>query len=194
LAGGVPAAHPGAAVVAEPKCSMTLFADVARRGGRAVLCKAGHSIVRARMQAERALLGGEMSGHLFFADRWHGFDDAIYAAARLAELLSTGDGALSERLADLPRTFATPEIRVACAEETKFEVVRRAREWFAARYPTVTVDGVRVEWPDGWGLVRASNTQPLLVLRFEATTPGRLAEIQALVTSKVEALLGDAGD
>jgi phosphomannomutase/phosphoglucomutase len=150
--------------------------------------KAGHSLIKAKMKEEGALLAGEMSGHIFFAHRWLGFDDGIYSSARLVELLSRAQGPLSGLLADVPRTFSTPELRMDCPEELKFEVVRRAQEFFAARYPAVTVDGVRVVFPDGWGLVRASNTQPLLVLRFEARTPERLAEIRALVEGKVAAI------
>jgi phosphomannomutase/phosphoglucomutase len=179
---------PGATIVAEVKCSMTLYDDIAARGGRSIMWKAGHSLIKAKMKEEGALLAGEMSGHIFFAHRWLGFDDGIYSSARLVELLSRAQGPLSGLLADVPRTFSTPELRMDCPEELKFEVVRRAQEFFAARYPAVTVDGVRVVFPDGWGLVRASNTQPLLVLRFEARTPERLAEIRALVEGKVAAI------
>ncbi|HET9599543.1 MAG TPA: phosphomannomutase/phosphoglucomutase [Anaeromyxobacteraceae bacterium] len=186
--------HPGAAVVAEAKCSMNLFQDVARRGGRAIMWKAGHSIIRAKMRAEGALLAGEMSGHLFFADRWHGFDDALYASARLVELLSRTGAPLSALLADLPHTFSTPELHLACPEDRKFEVVRRAQAWFSARHETVTVDGVRIVWPDGWGLVRASNTQPLLVLRFEATTDARLREIERYVRDRIGEIAAEVGD
>jgi len=185
--------HPGAAVVAEAKCSMNLFHDVARRGGRPIMWKAGHSIIRAKMRAEGALLAGEMSGHLFFADRWYGFDDALYASARLVELLSRTATPLSALLADLPRTFSTPELHLSCPEDRKFEVVRRAQAWFAARHEVVTVDGVRVVYPDGWGLVRASNTQPLLVLRFEATTEARLREIERYVTDRIGEIAAEVG-
>jgi phosphomannomutase/phosphoglucomutase len=184
---------PGAAIVAEVKCSMTLYDDIARRGGRAIMWKAGHSLIKAKMKEEGALLAGEMSGHIFFGHRWFGFDDGIYASARFLELLSRTDRPVSALLADVPRTHATPELRVDCPEERKFEVVRRAQEWFRARYRSVTVDGVRVIFPDGWGLVRASNTQPLLVLRFEATTPDRLAEIERLVRGKVDEILREVG-
>jgi len=180
--------NPGAAIVAEVKCSMTLFDDIARRGGRPVMWKAGHSLIKAKMKEVGGLLGGEMSGHIFFTHRWFGFDDGIYASARLLELLSRTSAPLSSLLADVPETFATPELHLACPEEAKFEVVKRAQAFFAARYEAVTVDGVRVTFPDGWGLVRASNTQPLLVLRFEATSAPRLAEIRQLVTEKVEQL------
>ncbi len=184
---------PGAAIVGEVKCSMTLYQDIARRGGRPIMWKAGHSLIKAKMKEEGALLAGEMSGHIFFGHRWFGFDDGIYSSARLLELLSRETGPLSSLLADVPKTFSTPEIRFDCPEEKKFELVRRAQEWFSARHPAVTVDGVRVVFPDGWGLVRASNTQPLLVLRFEATTAERLREIERLVTDKVEALKRELG-
>ena len=184
---------PGAAIVGEVKCSMTLYDDIAARGGRAIMWKAGHSLIKAKMKEEGALLAGEMSGHIFFGHRWFGFDDGIYSSARLLELLSHAEGPLSGLLADVPRTFSTPEIRVDCPEDQKFEVVRRAQEFFASRYPAVTVDGVRVVFPDGWGLVRASNTQPLLVLRFEARTPERLAEIRALVEERVAAIQAELG-
>ncbi|HET7753473.1 MAG TPA: phosphomannomutase/phosphoglucomutase [Anaeromyxobacteraceae bacterium] len=184
---------PGAAVIAEVKCSQTLYDDIARHGGRAVMWKAGHSIIKAKMKQEGALLAGEMSGHVFFAHRWFGFDDGIYASARLLELLSHAEAPLSALLADVPKTFSSAEIRVDCPEEKKFEVVRRAQEWFSARHESITVDGVRVLFDGGWGLVRASNTQPLLVLRFEADTPERLAELERLVTDKVEELKLQAG-
>jgi phosphomannomutase/phosphoglucomutase len=184
---------PGATIVAEVKCSMTLYDDVARRGGRAIMWKAGHSLIKAKMKEEGALLAGEMSGHIFFGHRWFGFDDGIYSSARFLELLTRTDRPVSALLADVPRTYATPELRVDCPEDQKFEVVRRAQEYFRSRYQAVTVDGVRVVFPDGWGLVRASNTQPLLVLRFEATTQARLAEIESLVRGKVEEILREVG-
>jgi phosphomannomutase / phosphoglucomutase len=184
---------PGATIGAEAKCSSTLFDDIAAKGGRPLMWKAGHSIIKARMKEEHAELAGEMSGHIFFKHRWFGFDDGIYASARLLELLSQTDRPLSTLLADVPKTFSTPELRFDCPEELKFELVRRAQAWFSARYPTVTVDGVRVIFPDGWGVVRASNTQPLLVLRFEARTQARLDEIEALVRGKVEELKRELG-
>jgi phosphomannomutase/phosphoglucomutase len=187
------AEQPGAAIVGEVKCSFTLYDDIAKRGGRPIMWKAGHSLIKAKMKEEHALLAGEMSGHIFFAHRWFGFDDGIYSSARLLELLSRTDAPLSALLADVPRTESTPELRVDCPEDKKFEVVRRAQEFFASRYQAVTVDGVRVVFPDGWGLVRASNTQPLLVLRFEATTKGRLDEIQHLVRGKVDEILRAVG-
>jgi phosphomannomutase/phosphoglucomutase len=187
------AEQPGAAIVGEVKCSFTLYDDIAKRGGRPIMWKAGHSLIKAKMKEEKALLAGEMSGHIFFGHRWFGFDDGIYSSARLLELLSRTDARMSTLLADVPRTESTPELRVDCPEEKKFEVVRRAQEFFASRYQAVTVDGVRVVFPDGWGLVRASNTQPLLVLRFEATTKARLDEIQKLVRGKVDEILREVG-
>jgi phosphomannomutase/phosphoglucomutase len=184
---------PGAAIVGEVKCSFTLYDDIAKRGGRAIMWKAGHSLIKAKMKEEKALLGGEMSGHIFFGHRWFGFDDGIYSSGRLLELLSRTEAPLSSLLADVPRTASTPELRVDCPEDKKFEVVRRAQEFFRTRYDAVTVDGVRVVFPDGWGLVRASNTQALLVLRFEATTPERLREIERLVRGKVDEIMKDMG-
>ncbi len=184
---------PGAAIVGEVKCSFTLYDDIAKRGGRPIMWKAGHSLIKAKMKEEGALLAGEMSGHIFFGHRWFGFDDGIYSSARFLELLSKTDEPVSALLADVPKTFSTPELRVDCPEEKKFEVVRRAQAFFKARYDAVTVDGVRVVFPDGWGLVRASNTQPLLVLRFEAKTPERLAEIERLVRGKVDEIMRELG-
>ncbi|MFT3913661.1 MAG: phosphomannomutase/phosphoglucomutase [Anaeromyxobacteraceae bacterium] len=184
---------PGAAIGAEAKCSQTLFDDIAARGGKPYMWKAGHSIIKARMKEVGAALAGEMSGHVFFKHRWFGFDDGIYASARLLELLSHADRPLSALLADVPETFSTPELRFPCPEELKFELVKRAQAWFSARYETITVDGVRVVFPDGFGVVRASNTQPLLVLRFEARTRERLAEIEKLVRSRVEELMRELG-
>jgi phosphomannomutase/phosphoglucomutase len=187
------AEHPGAAIVGEVKCSFTLYDDIAAKGGRPIMWKAGHSLIKAKMKEERALLAGEMSGHIFFGHRWFGFDDGIYSSGRLLELLSRTDAPMSTLLDDVPKTFSTPELRVDCPDDKKFELVRRAQEWFAQRYEAVTVDGVRVVFPDGWGLVRASNTQPILVLRFEAKTQARLDEIERLVRGKVDELKRELG-
>ncbi len=152
------AENPGAAIVGEVKCSFTLYDDIAKRGGRPIMWKAGHSLIKAKMKEERALLAGEMSGHIFFAHRWFGFDDGIYSSARLLELLSRTDAPMSTLLADVPRTFSTPELRVDCPEDKKFEVVRRAQEFFTKGYDAVTVDGVRVVFPDGWGRSTSEGT------------------------------------
>lgn len=180
--------HPGATIISEVKSSQNLYGDIARHGGRGIMWRAGHSLIKSKMKEEGALLGGEMSGHIFFADRYFGYDDAIYASCRLLEILSHYEKSIPELLGDVPRTFTTPEIRVDCPDEKKFKVVERVRESFRKEYPIVDVDGVRVLFPDGWGLVRASNTQPVLVLRFEARSPERLREIQTLMEKRVAEL------
>jgi phosphomannomutase/phosphoglucomutase len=185
--------QPGAAIVGEVKCSSTLYSDIAKKGGRPIMWKAGHSLIKAKMKEEGALLAGEMSGHIFFAHRWFGFDDGVYSSGRLLELLTRTDQPMSELLSDVPKTWASPEIRVDCPEDLKFEIVKRAQDFFSKNYEAITVDGVRVTFPDGWGLVRASNTQPLLVLRFEAESPARLKEIGSLITGKVEELKRELG-
>lgn len=173
---------PGATFVSEVKCSMTMYDDIKRHGGQAIMWKAGHSLIKAKMAETGAELAGEMSGHIFFKHRWFGFDDAIYSTCRLLEILSRSDRPLSALLSDLPKTWASPEIRSDFPEELKFKAVEKAREKLRGRAPTtVEVDGVRAIWPDGWGLVRASNTQPLLVLRYEATSERRMKEIEAIV-------------
>lgn len=186
LARDLLAQRPGAAILGEVKCSQTLYDDIAAHGGRPVLWKTGHSLIKTKMKEEGALLAGEMSGHVFFADRFYGFDDATYAACRLLELLSKRDQPLHALLADVPVTHVTPELRVDCADEEKFAVVAKVRERFSRDHEVLTVDGARILFGDAaWGLVRASNTQPVLVLRFEARTPERLAEIRAVVESAV---------
>jgi phosphomannomutase/phosphoglucomutase len=173
---------PGAAIVGEVKCSYTLYDDIAKHGGKPVMWKAGHSLIKAKMKEEHAELAGEMSGHIFFKHRYFGFDDAVYSSARLLEILTHEPKKLSALLADVPKTFSTPELRMDTVEEKKFELVRRATESLrAAGHSLVDVDGVRVTFPDGWGLIRASNTQPILVLRYEARTEQRLGEIRKLI-------------
>ncbi|MBU8895555.1 phosphomannomutase [Corallococcus sp. H22C18031201] len=177
---------PGAAIVGEVKCSYTLYDDIAKRGGKPVMWKAGHSLIKAKMKEEHAELAGEMSGHIFFKHRYFGFDDAVYSSARLLEILTHEKQKLSELLADVPKTYASPELRFDTKEEKKFAMVKRATEILrAAGHSIIDVDGVRVTFPDGWGLIRASNTQPILVLRFEASTEARLKEIQALIDNTV---------
>ena len=176
---------PGATIIGEVKCSKNLYDDIAKQGGTGVMWKAGHSLIKAKMKEEKAALAGEMSGHMFFADRYFGYDDAMYAGGRLLEILSKGDKPISELLSDVPKMYSTPEIRVECPDQHKFEVVRRAQEFFGDQYETVDVDGVRVQFDDGWGLVRASNTQPALVIRFEAQTSERLEEIRSMLEDKL---------
>lgn len=178
---------PGAVVISEVKCSQRLFDDVARRGGRPIMWKAGHSLIKAKMREMKAEVGGEMSGHMFFADRFLGYDDAIYATCRLLEILSRTSGGLLDLLHGLPSAFNTPEIRVDCPDEIKFEVARRVRDRLAAGHEVNDVDGVRVNFADGWGLVRASNTQPALVLRFEASTAAQRDDHRRLVEGIVAA-------
>ena len=179
--------HPGAAILGEVKCSQTLYDDVARHGGRPIVWKTGHSLIKKKMKEEHALLAGEMSGHLFFADRYYGYDDAIYASLRMLEIVAQADQPLSTLLADVPATHATPEIRVDCADDVKFEVVERVLERFRGTHDVLDVDGARIRFDGGWGLVRASNTQPALVLRFEADTPARLQAIRQQVEESVGA-------
>jgi phosphomannomutase/phosphoglucomutase len=179
----------GATFIAEVKCSQNLFEDVQHHGGKAIMWKTGHSLIKEKMKNEKAVLGAEMSGHLFFADRYFGYDDAIYASCRLIELLSRTDQKLSQLLQDIPKTSITPEIRVDCPDEIKFQVVEKVKEELEKTYPIIDVDGVRVQFGDGWGLVRASNTQPVLVLRFEASTEKRLTEIKKWVEDKVQAAI-----
>jgi phosphomannomutase/phosphoglucomutase len=164
------ARRPGAIVISEVKCSQRLFDDVALHGGEPIMWKAGHSLIKAKMRETGAAVGGEMSGHMFFADRFLGYDDAIYASFRLLDILARSDGGILDLLAGLPPAFNTPEIRVDCPDEIKFAVAERVRDRLKREYPVNEVDGVRVSFADGWGLVRASNTQPALVLRFEASS------------------------
>lgn len=184
--------HPGRTVIGEVKCSHLLYKDIADHGGNPLMWITGHSMIKAKMAETDAVLAGEMSGHLFFADRWYGFDDAIYAGLRLVEILAKApDLPLSARLADWPATVNTPEIRFDCPERLKFAVVSRALAYFKERYEVIDVDGARVVFSDGWGLVRASNTQPVLVLRFEAETEKRLAEIREIIEKPLETIIAE---
>jgi phosphomannomutase/phosphoglucomutase len=177
---------PGATFIGEVKCSQLMYDDLKARGGNPIMWKTGHSLIKAKMQETGAALAGEMSGHMFFADRYYGFDDALYSACRLLEIVANSGRPLSFQLADIPKTVTTPEIRFDCPDELKFSVVSRAMAALRAKHKTLDVDGVRVIFPEGWGLVRASNTQPVLVMRFEATTPELLAQYRQEVESVVE--------
>jgi len=177
--------NPGATIVGEVKCSETLFADIRKQGGRPVMSAVGHSIIKERMKAEGALLAGEMSGHIFYAERWYGFDDAVYVTGRVLEILSHTDLPLSALLADLPETHVTPEIRLDADDTEKFEIVGRALAHYASMYPINDTDGARINFGDGWGLIRASNTQPVIVLRAEAQSAEGLARSRAELESFV---------
>ncbi|MEW6057439.1 MAG: phosphomannomutase/phosphoglucomutase [Bdellovibrionota bacterium] len=178
---------PGATIISEVKSSNRLYNDIAKHGGKPLMWKTGHSLIKAKMKEEHAELAGEMSGHIFFADRYYGYDDAIYASARLLELLSKQKGTLSSLLSDLPPSVSTPEIRVDCEDEIKFEVVSRVRKNLASRFKTIDIDGVRIETPQGWGLLRASNTQPVVVMRFEATSNSDLESLRKTIEDAFEA-------
>jgi phosphomannomutase/phosphoglucomutase len=216
--------RPGATFVSEVKCSQIMYDDIRKHGGNAVMWKTGHSLIKAKMKELHAAMAGEMSGHLFFADRYFGYDDAIYAACRIVEILKRiketamtahsslliGEknqelpamshmprtDTLSSLLADLPTTFNTPEIRFDCPEAIKFKVVEKAKEVFLAGHglsqrprEVITVDGVRAIFEKGWGLIRASNTQPVLVMRFEANDPSSLESIKSMMEQQVNAIV-----
>jgi len=173
--------YPGTPGIVEVKCSQVLYDEIARLGGKPLFYRTGHSLIKAKMKEIGAVFTGEMSGHMFFADEYYGYDDAVYAAARLLRILSNSDRPLSGLLGDVPRYPITPEVRVDCPDERKFEVVTNLTEQLRQRYEVIDVDGARVVLPDGWGLVRASNTQPALVLRAEGKTPDALARIKTLL-------------
>lgn len=194
------ASRPGSTILSEVKASQSLYDDIQRHGGRPIMWKTGHSLIKAKMKAESAVLAGEMSGHMFFADRYFGYDDAIYASCRLIEILAKVGKPLSSLIADLPETSVTPEIRVDTPDAIKFELVKRVQarlmEHAASGRPlpgsglkirdVVTLDGIRAIFDDGWGLIRASNTQPALVLRFEASSPDRLEAIRSWIESELD--------
>jgi len=179
--------HPGAPIIFEVKCSQALPEMIEKAGGQPVMWRTGHSNLKKKMKELKSPFAGEMSGHLFFADRYYGFDDAVYASARMAELVAKGNKKVSELLGDVPQYYSTPEIRAeASSDEVKFNIAEKAKEYFSENYDVIDVDGVRILFGDGWGLVRASNTQPVLVLRFEARTEERLNEIKDLVVNKLK--------
>ena len=177
---------PGATFIGEVKCSQLMYDFINQWGGNAIMYKTGHSLIKAKMKEEHAELAGEMSGHMFFADRYRGYDDALYSACRLIEIVAKSEKPLSAQLAAIPKTVSTPEIRVDCPDELKFDLVRRVSDHFKRAGKTVDIDGVRVIFPEGWGLLRASNTQPVLVMRFEASNNDLLQQYQAEVESVLE--------
>jgi len=178
--------NPGTPALVEVKCSQALIDEIVRLGGRPIFSRTGHSLIKARMREVGALFTGEMSGHMFFADEYYGYDDALYASARLMRILSNDSGTLSEMLSTVPRYHSTPETRVDCPDDAKFRIVDEVRNDFKTRYEVVDVDGARVVFPEGWGLVRASNTQPALVLRAEAKDPTALESIKREIATRLE--------
>jgi len=183
-------ANPGQKVIADVKCSMNLFNDIKARGGEPIMYKTGHANIKMYMKEAGVEFAGEMSGHVFLADRWLGFDDAIYVSCRFIEIVSQSLVPVSEFLADQPKLFNTPELHTKCADERKFQVVAKVCDEFKAEgYDVNDIDGARITFADGWGLIRASNTTPVLVTRYEALTAERMQEIQALVESKIDKYL-----
>jgi phosphomannomutase/phosphoglucomutase len=189
------AQKPGASIIGEVKCSQTLYDDIAKHGGKPVVWKTGHSLIKTKMKETGALLAGEMSGHLFFADRYFGYDDAIYASLRLLEIIAGSDQSLASMLSDVPKTFTTPEIRVDCPDNVKFGVVSAVTKRYKDKgYPVLDIDGARITFPPAegstgsapkWGLVRASNTGPILVMRFEAGSEAELDQMKKEVETAV---------
>ncbi len=176
---------PGATIIGDVKCSEHLYQDLTKRGANAVMWKTGHSLIKGKLKETNGLLAGEMSGHIFFKHRYFGFDDAIYSSCRLVEILSNSNKRASELTNDLPQRCSTPEIRVDCPEEIKFKIVSQAQKAFSD-YPVNTIDGARITFAKGWGLIRASNTQPVLVMRFEAEHEELLQQYREIVEGRVE--------
>ncbi len=182
---------PGATFISEVKCSMVMYDDIRKHGGNAIMWRTGHSLIKKKMKEENAELAGEMSGHMFFKDRYFGFDDALYATCRLLEIMADTGNGVDELIADLPTTFTTPELRVECSDAIKFTVVDKIVAHYKAipGQKVIDIDGLRAVYDDGWGLVRASNTQPALVLRFESLTEKRLDEIRQEIESTLKQII-----
>jgi phosphomannomutase/phosphoglucomutase len=179
---------PGAEIIFDVKCSQGLIEDIAAHGGRPTMWKTGHSLIKQKLQETGAPLAGEMSGHMFFSEGFFGFDDALFAAGRLLRYVASTGRTLDQLVASIPQYFSTPETRLECPEERKFEIPEALKAEFATSHKVIDIDGARVEFGDGWGLVRASNTQPVVVVRFEARTPERLAEIQEMMMAPLRRL------
>jgi phosphomannomutase/phosphoglucomutase len=184
---------PGAEIIFDVKCSQGLAEDIVAHGGKPSMWKTGHSLIKSRLQETGAPLAGEMSGHMFFSEGYYGFDDALFAAGRLLRYVAASGKSLQQLVDSIPRYFSTPELRLDCPEDRKFDVVDELKREFQGRYRVVDIDGARVEFGDGWGLVRASNTQPALVVRFEARTAERLEEIRSIFMEPLKRLgVGEA--
>lgn len=184
--------HPGAKIIGDVKCSDRMYDFIRRRGGNPIMWKTGHSLIKEKVKIEKAPFGGELSGHIFFADRNYGYDDALYAGLRVIEILGKTGKTIPELLGDLAPSYCTPEIRIDTTEEKKHSIVAKLKDKFAAAsadYRTNLIDGIRVSFPDGWALARASNTQPVLVLRFESVSKEGLGRIQKTFESVVNPLL-----
>ncbi|QGU00121.1 Phosphomannomutase [Candidatus Syntrophocurvum alkaliphilum] len=181
--------YPGSKAIVEVKCSQSLIDEIERLGGEPIIFKTGHSLIKAKMKEIDAIFTGEMSGHMFFADEYYGFDDALYAGARLISLLSYSDQTITQMLSDVPKYFSTPEIRVKSTDEEKFEIVDKVLKHFKNKYEIIDVDGARILFPEGWGLVRASNTGPELIVRCEGKTPEALESIKEELFSLLDNLL-----
>lgn len=178
--------NPGGTIIFEVKCSQALIDDIEAHGGKPLMWKTGHSLIEAKIREEKALLAGEMSGHIYFADRYFGYDDAIYSACRLVEYVARKNEKLSSIVASFPRYYATPEMRIESTEEEKFQIVETAKSEFSRDHEVIDIDGARVVFPDGWGLVRASNTSPVVVVRTEAKTPERRDQIRDLILEELK--------
>lgn len=179
--------NPGGKIISEVKASEVLYRQIEKMGGIPIMWKTGHSLIKKKIIEENAIFAGEMSGHIFFNDRWFGFDDAVYSGARLLEILGNSEKTLADMMKEIPQAFNTPEIRVDTTEKAKFEIVSRMASHFKNEYEVIDIDGARILFPHGWALVRASNTQPSLVIRYEADTREHLEEIQ----ETVEPILND---
>ncbi|MCK4225358.1 phosphomannomutase, partial [candidate division WOR-3 bacterium] len=178
--------NPGADVLFDVKCSQGLTEWIEELGGNPIMWKTGHSLLKAKMKEIKCPIAGEMSGHIFLADNYYGFDDAIFVSARFYELVSESGKTVSEIIGEMPCYESTPEIRTEAGEENKWKIVEDVRKKFRKEYKTIEIDGVRILFGDGWGLVRASNTQPVIVTRFEAKTKERLDEIRTLVHNYID--------
>lgn len=178
---------PGATILGEVKCSRSMYEEIKKAGGNAVMWRTGHSHIKSAMIRLKAQVAGEMSGHIFFKHRWYGFDDAIYSACRLLELIANGGKPLSSLLDTIPKRHSTPELEIPCTDDKKFDIVAKATKYFREKgCEVITIDGARIEFPDGWGLLRASNTSPKLVMRVEADTPKRMNEIRKFIEDVVK--------
>jgi len=180
------AKNPGAAVIFEVKCSQALTEDIIAHGGRPIMYKTGHSFIKKKIKEENAKIAGEMSGHFFFADDYPGYDDGIFASLRMAQILASQEGKLSAIVDTIPKYYSTPEIRLDVPDEIKFKLVDEVKRQFEKTHDVITVDGVRVQTPDGWGLMRASNTQPALILRFEGKTPELLEKMKEMFRTVID--------